>query len=194
MSFSLLGIKFEISYIFASLIVLYIAFDRTGMLSYLLIGIIIHELSHLLFVYIFRSKICSVKLIIGAISIEYRDFCDRYKRIITLLMGPVSNLIIAGISYYFMYEKMFAVNLVIAIYNLLPIKGLDGGSILFEVLLSFLCEEKANAFLNIITMVISTSCLITCFFVFKNNLSMIIILVYIVTPIIFKKILKDRSF
>lgn len=194
MSFYVLGIKFEISYIFASLIVLYIAFDRTGMFSYLLVSIIIHELSHLLFVYIFKSKIYSVRLIIGAISIEYSDFCDKYKRIITLLMGPISNLIIAAMSYYTMHEKMFAVNLVIAIYNMLPIKGLDGGSILLEVLVKFIDEQKANLALTIITMIIAIFGLIACVTIFKNNLSMIIIFIYIITPIIFKKILKDRPF
>ena len=79
--FSFRGVKFEISYLFLCLLILYIAFDKTGLYIPLILCIILHEISHLIFIIIFKSKVKSVKLILGAISIEYVDLYKRYKKI-----------------------------------------------------------------------------------------------------------------
>ena len=192
MSFKLFGVKFEIDYVFVSLFVIYIAVDRTGIILPLLGSIIIHECSHLLCIFIFKSKVKTVKLIVGVISVEYADICDSYKKIIALLAGPVSNIALALIFKMLNNDAVFALNIVIAIYNLLPLDGLDGGAIAAEIFTSFLPENKARNILLFINLFFLTSISLMWFLFFKNNVFILIVVLYLLTPFIFKKILKDK--
>ena len=192
MSFKLFGVKFEIDYIFVSLFVIYIAVDRTGIILQLLGSIIIHELSHLLCILLFKSKVKAVKLIVGVISVEYADICESYKKIIALLAGPVSNIALALILKMLNNDVVFALNIVIAIYNLLPLDGLDGGAIAAEIFTSFLPENKARNILLFINLFFLTSISLMWFLFFKNNVFILIVVLYLFTPFIFKKILKDK--
>lgn len=192
MCFSLYGIRFEISYLFLSFVLTFIAFDRTGIYIPLLLGVIIHETSHLVLVYIFKSKVKAVKLILGAITVEYLDICSKPKKIVALLAGPISNLIVALISYKFNNNLYCAVNLILGIYNLLPINGLDGGAMLsqlFDGLVPHVVIKKIIAYISFLVSIAAI------FFVIykraQNLVSIVIICIYIITPLIFKKILKD---
>lgn len=192
MSFKLFGVKFEIDYVFVSLFVIYIAVDRTGIMLPLLGSIVIHELSHLLCIFLFKSEVKAVKLIVGVISVEYADICESYKKIIALLAGPASNIALALIFKMHNNDVVFALNIVIAIYNLLPLDGLDGGAIAAEIFTSFLPENKARNILLFINLFFLTSISLMWFLFFKNNVFILIVVLYLFTPFIFKKILKDK--
>lgn len=197
MTFSLFGIKFELSYIFFSVVVIFLAFDRTGIYLPLLIGVIIHEMSHIIFILIFKSKVSSIRLIIGAISVEYVEICSKIKKIIALLAGPISNILLAYIFYCFNLEIWCAVNIVLGLYNLLPINGLDGGAVLGEILEQFCSERTVNAIINILTVLVLSGYSFLWIYNsndIRSNISVILLLIYIITPLIVKKVLKDKSF
>lgn len=194
MHFTFCGIKFEVDYVFSALITVYIACDKTGIFLSLLVSILVHEVAHLFFIILFKSKVKSVKLIVGAVSVEYAEICETHKKVITVLAGPISNIMLALISFSFKNENLFILNLVVAIYNLLPLDGLDGGTIFHELLDLFLTEEKAELLFKITNISVFSTLLFLWFCFFKDNLYILIILLYLITPYIFKKILKDRRF
>ena len=192
LNFTIFGVKFEIDYVFASLIVIYIAIDRTGILLPLLVGILIHEFSHLLFILLFKSKIKAVKLKVGAISVEYSDICDANKKIIALFAGPFSNVALAIFFKVLKNDTIFVLNAVIAIFNLLPLDGLDGGAIAYELLISFFAVQTVKKVMMFISITLLTTLSLSWLLFFKNNLFILIMILYLFTPFIFKKILKDK--
>ena len=59
---------------------------------------------------------------------------DNIKKIIILFMGPISNLIIAFVFAILEMPVLVYINIIIVIFNLLPISPLDGGQILNRIL------------------------------------------------------------
>lgn len=164
MIFKAFGIKFEFSYIFLSALTVFIAVDRTKIFIPLVISVFLHELSHIFFLKIYRCKIYSIKLKIGTLGIEYDDCMNKKQKIITLLSGPLANLLIAMMLNLLSLQMISAINFLLFLYNLIPIKGLDGGEILEIVLSSFFSYNVIVIVQKIISIFIIL--LITlCFFV-----------------------------
>lgn len=194
MRFKINNTKFEISYLFFSVFALYLAFDATGTFLPLLLGITIHEISHLLFLRFFGCKILSVKLNLGAVSVVHSANTSKFKKIICLLAGPLSNLIVALLFKLYNMEEFYLINLIIALYNLLPLNGLDGGSILTTILEGILPENIIQKLITVLTIIIVT--LFALFWIFTyeetKNVSILIFAIYLLTPLLLKKVLKDK--
>jgi len=94
-----------------------------------LLALIIHEAGHIITIYRLKEKI-------NIFYILPFGFCCRLKNqnknknknmIKILLAGPATSLCVAGL---FLWTKEFSlVNLIIGIFNLLPIGNLDGGRV-----------------------------------------------------------------
>ncbi len=171
MSFRLLGIDFTISYIFALSLTLFIAFDKSGSFLPLVISVTVHELSHLLAMCFFRAKPNEISLSIGTINIKNNHLLTLSEEITTLLAGPLSNLIIYVVFSCFNLNKNFAnINLILFIFNMLCVDGLDGGSILKAILNNYLSENFAKIILLIVK-VLNLMAFITFFLFFlKHNI------------------------
>lgn len=191
MSFRVLGVRFEVSYIFACAFSLFIANDRSGVLIPLIISILLHESAHALCLYIFKCKIKSVKLLIGTLRIEYEENIKDFEKIISLIAGPFMNIILAILTYYLKNELYFAINIVLALYNLLPIKGLDGGAIFELFLLNFLPYKTVSKII-LFTSLVVLSILIFLFILLLEdisfNYSTILFVLYLILPFILKKL------
>ena len=118
---------------------------------------LIHELGHVLAGIILGFKPESISIIPTGFSVKFKTDCKNYnkkikngnmlavKKIIIALAGPIVNLIIMiiGIVYYkitqnpelagISIELLTYSNLLIFIFNMLPIYPLDGGRILKEI-------------------------------------------------------------
>ena len=90
----------------------------------------IHELGHLLAMMIVGK--CEVKIVFSAFGIaiepKYRILPKKGEEIFILLAGPlagvVSAVMLRGYS-----ESFFAAGIALSFVNMLPLKGLDGGSV-----------------------------------------------------------------
>jgi Zn-dependent protease len=92
------------------------------------------------------------------------------------------------------YENEFVgyfalVNLVIGFFNLLPVKGLDGGTALFSLLCKFCDINKATVMVRILSLFVATVVLITAVMLIVKgnpNLSLFIMGVYLVVMSVMK--------
>ncbi len=158
MRFKLFGTEIYISVLFGALITVMLLFDKTGIILPLLFAVFMHETGHLFMMWLRGAAPRKIKLIPASVQIT-KAFTAGYKNdIIILLSGPFVNFLLFGVFYYnyLCYENITALyiallNLIIGVFNLLPIKGLDGGSILYIVLSNRIGVNKAEITLNFIS-------------------------------------------
>ncbi|MGN0690372.1 MAG: site-2 protease family protein [Oscillospiraceae bacterium] len=139
---------------------------------------ILHEIGHLLALFSFGVGVKKIVLYGAGIKIV-RDFSlvENKKEAVILLSGPLMNILAFAVFYMFNGEnfKVFAVmNLATALFNLLPIKALDGGQLLFLI---FDSKPKLLSFINIVTCVITPALVLAVALMmnfFKINLSLLI--------------------
>ncbi|MBQ6815923.1 MAG: site-2 protease family protein [Clostridia bacterium] len=196
MKFSVLKTKIEISFLFIALLSLVILTDTTGLIIPTVIAVTLHEFSHLLAMNYFGCSPKKIKIIPAAIEIT-RDFCQKNSQeIIISLAGSVANILTFLITYFFLFKgkNMFflnfaGVNFVIGFFNLLPLKSLDGGNILFKILCFKFSTEKSERILNIINFIIGLAGIFVGIFLIINgkiNFSVIIMSIYIILTVIIK--------
>lgn len=179
MSFKIFGVVFNISYIFALSLTLFIAFDRSGNFIPLLISVFIHECSHLIVMCFLGAKPKEISLSMGTINIVNSKILTFGEEIVVLLAGPISNFILFILSYA--HNINFAnINLILFVLNLLFVKGLDGGSILKLILEKYLSLKATNNIMKIIK-IINIMLFITFFlFCLKQNIKNYTILFFVV--------------
>ena len=142
--------------------------------------IIVHELGHIIGAIIFKWKIDRVILLpFGGITIFQENIDKSLKEeFIIAILGPLLQLV-----FYFLYSDnptFNQYNLIILLFNLLPIYPLDGSkivNILFNEFISF----KRSHILTIITSFIT---LLVVILSIKYNLLLYLILLFIVLEII----------
>lgn len=162
----------------------------------IMIFAIIHELTHLFIGIILRFKPDKLYLNSLGLSVSFRINPDEYntkinkansfelKKIIVAMVGPLINFIIAIIFYNFnllpgIREKIVYVNLLIGIFNLIPIYPLDGGRILKGILHIIFGKWKAKKYINdisIVLVIFLTSIASVSIYYFKNLAFLIIVL------------------
>lgn len=196
MRFSLFGTKIYVSFLFAATLSLMLIFDRTGLALPTFFAIFIHEIAHLFAMWVLDCAPKQIRLIPASVQIV-SDFSTGYNKDITVsVMGPLSNFLLFGCLYlnhlcYGNSENLIyaLLNLIIGVFNLLPITGLDGGRILYSILAKRQDPNRANLILKIVTLIFAAAALflaVTLTIRGKLNLSLYIIALYLVVISILK--------
>ena len=171
----------------------------------LMLFALIHELGHLVTGLILGLKIEEISVIPVGFSIKFKTENKDYnkkikkanllslKKMVIAMAGPITNLIIIGIVViYYKLTQMTTIlklpidlviysNILIFIFNLLPIYPLDGGRILKELVHIFaglyksytITNNIANIVIIILTVISSISILI------YKNIAILIIIAYL---------------
>lgn len=126
-------------FVFSVVIFTGLFFDRLNIFKIYIISTILHELGH-----IFAYCLCLKKwphIDISLFGYKMQNnvvYCKNYTFI--LLRGPFINFLIILISLIFLNSKatltvcvFFSVNLIIFIFNILPVYFLDGGQVLYHL-------------------------------------------------------------
>ena len=162
--------------IFLFLIVFYFT-KQLEIYILMIIFAIIHELAHLVAGILLGFKPDKLELIPVGLTVSFRvnldDFMSKLhngnklilKEIIVALAGPLINILITIIAFFINIDYteellIIYLNLLIAIFNLLPIYPLDGGRILKGILHIFLGRKKAQSFIydiSIVTNIVLTA-------------------------------------
>lgn len=185
-------------------ILIAIAFLAKNIEMYLLLIIftLIHEIGHLLAGFILGFKAKGITIAPYGINIvfkiNYSDYNKKIckanilavKRIIIALAGPMTNIIIAIIINIFTAnninlsmlgfnnQQMIYANLIIAIFNMLPVYPLDGGRIIKEVIQIFKGLKKSYIYIKDISYIccsIITAASSIIILMYKNILILIMI-------------------
>lgn len=189
MKFKLFGTEIYISFLFAAVITLMLATDRTGMVLPTLFAVLMHELGHLFAMWVLECAPKKIKLIPASVQIT-SPMTKRYKNDIAIAVcGPIVNFVLFFTLYfnYLAFKNKLTLyyallNLLIGVFNSLPVCGLDGGTVLKCLLAKRQGPDKAAVILKIITLIIALL-IITAAIILtvknKFNLSLFIIGIYL---------------
>lgn len=148
---------------------------------------LIHELGHLFFIKLFKYKVISIELLPfgGFTTIDKKINTDINKDLIIAFGGIFFQLLLIFTLYLFKnniniitYDLFINYNLILMLFNLLPIIPLDGSNIihlLLEKIFSYHLSYYLNLFLSIVSL--------TCFFIINihykiDNYFIITFLIY----------------
>ena len=165
-------LKFNILVIF--LIILFCITKQINTYIILMLFVFLHELAHIAVGKLLKLKINYLELMPFGISVKlesvfYKYYLEEYevkkitsciKNILVSIAGPILNILLAIIiSIYniniqnFSAEMLIYTNILIAIFNLLPIYPLDGGRILEAFLNIYINPLRTKQIIYIITQI-----------------------------------------
>ena len=162
MKFNFLGTKIYVSFFFTVAVTIMLATDKTGYMLPTLLAVLVHEAAHLFIMWVLDCAPTSIRLIPASLQINKRFSFSPKNDILIAAVGPVANLILCATLYFnyvafgneaILYYSLL--NLIIGCFNLLPVKGLDGGTILYNLICKFKGHEKAALIMRIITLILA---------------------------------------
>lgn len=183
--------KIEINLKIILLFIIFILINKIDIYIIFLVFILLHELSHMIVGMIFGYKPKLLKLNPLGVSISFYNYNqnmknDRYKRIITYLAGPLFNFFIIFILSFFYIDtvlktKIIYTNILLGIFNLLPILPLDGGKILKEILsIFFSYRTVSNCILISTKFFLASATIIYSVAIFKiKNIAIFLLILYL---------------
>ena len=191
MVFRVCGIKVEITFLFVAFITFVISLKAPANLLITIASSLFHEMGHLLMMILVGNKPKRIKFeIVGMNIIRDNNFGISTKREIAISVGgPVMNFIIVIISCIILclYESHIiltcaCINLILMTFNLLPIKSLDGGAVLYFLLSQHFENTLCRKILKITSALFIVIIYLWALYVFvmtKYNFSLIIIAIFL---------------
>lgn len=150
----------------------------------LMVFAFIHELGHLLAGILLGLKVKGIDVMPFGVSINFEDYSNKYiaKKIIIAMAGPLVNVIIVILGIYNNWEEeIIYANILIGLFNLIPLYPLDGGRILKYIIqlttnsreAEMFSYKLSNILIIILTIVSSVGIL------FIQNIGIVLILAYL---------------
>ena len=184
------------------LLFLFLLTSQLEMYLLLMLFAIIHELGHLAAGLILKFKPEEIKLTPVGLQIQFKVSDEEYKlnnvksytikKAIIALAGPLTNFIIATImiaiaqinielQYTYMFSLIVYSNLLIAMFNLIPIYPMDGGRVVKEILSIILGKTKAYKITYMIskTVLILLTAVASIAILYIHNIAILIIIAYL---------------
>ena len=198
MSFSVCGIKVEITFLFVAFISFLISLKVPANVFFTVISSLFHELGHLFVMLILNTKPQKVRFELTGINIiRQNSVLSPKDEVFTALGGPLFKGLLLVLSCILLcfYENeglmTFAcTNLILMVFNLLPIKKLDGGIVLYNMLIQFLSLEKIliiQKCISIFFILIIYIWGIYAFYASRFNFSLIIIAIFLTLSLVSDK-------
>ena len=167
----------------------------------LMIFAIIHELGHLLAGVLLKFKPKEMRLTPFGLQISFGVDVQQYskknkeiviKKAIISLSGPIINFLIAvvmiavakfdiNIQNIYVYQIIIYSNLVIGLFNLIPIYPMDGGRVLKEILKLAFGNKKAYKYTYLVskTVLILLTAVASITILYIHNIAVVLILGYL---------------
>ena len=194
MSFFIKDTEIKIGFLFAASVAALLCFDVGPQVQLSVLSGILHEGGHVFSLLLLGErpqKICFG--LFGLTVLRRNDIKLNYKNeIITAFCGPFVNIAICvcALLFYLNYRdnqalfSVVAINAALALFNLLPVSGLDGGRILECVLL-----KKSEIILCVTSLVVLIPLTVAGFLTLvksRYNFSLLLLSVYLLILLVFK--------
>lgn len=160
LNFANTDIRINIS--FAAVITLMLIIDESGICALALFCCIFHEAGHILCLWAMGEKPERIVLSFYGIKLERLPtaFHGKINEIIIFASGPIANL---TLSLFLMLISVLndtlktwaAISLLTGLFNLIPIRPLDGGNILFSLLCRVMKDERAEMICDAISVAVT---------------------------------------
>ena len=143
MKFRIFEIDFEITFLFAALLAFIITLNSPVSVLMTVASSLLHETGHLIAMIVFDNKPQCVRFEITGMNIKRQPSLkiSTKNELLIALAGPFANCLLLVVSCivlcFFESETVFTlscINLILMLFNLLPIKKLDGGMALYHLL------------------------------------------------------------
>ncbi len=162
MKAKIFGTRINITFCFVAMLTLLIVTDKSGYILPMIAAVVIHETAHLITMRLVGCAPKEIVLIPASVRI-IRDISVKSSHETAIsLSGPLANFVFFCIFYVgyllFPYNKLLdfsVINLLIGAFNLLPVKGLDGGIILKKTCQCFMSEQKAELTVKICAVILA---------------------------------------
>lgn len=181
--------KIDVNFGFVLITILICFLYKINIYFIFFISILLHEMAHMIVGVCLGLKIKKIMFNPLGVCLEfigYRENKKTIKRIIINLSGPLFNFIFAIIISHLNIEyklkiDLFYTNLLLGIFNLLPIIPLDGGKILKEILSIKFGYKNANIYsMNISKILLIFISLSYSILIFKiKNVFLFFIIIYL---------------
>lgn len=195
MSFKLFSTKVTVSFLFTAMVSVLLLCDRTGFAFPMLCSVVFHEAGHLAAMYVCGCAPTEVRLIPGSVQICMPTVTLKHE-VFILVCGPLINLILFSVLFincYIFSNVWFldfsVINLIYGAFNILPVKGVDGGSVLHIFLSRIFGLRKADTALNTITVITAILVLLSAVFLTVKgnaNYSAYIMALYLILSVFLK--------
>lgn len=191
MIFSFSGIKVEITFLFIAFIAFILSLKAPSNVLITILSSLIHESGHLVSMIAIGNKPSKVRFELTGINIiRNQDIRISNKaEILISLGGPVANAIVFVFCCVCLcfYNNDFiltvaCINLILMVFNLLPVKRLDGGNALYYLLIQKFDISFSSKILQISSVFFISLIFIWGIYVFvasKYNISIIIIAIFL---------------
>lgn len=171
---------------FAAAVTLTLIIDESGLCAAALFCCVVHELGHIICLYILGEKPKLIELSFYGVRLEQNNNCMNFFENITVyLSGPAANFILSALLFAFgrIYgiKTMAVTSVCVGVFNMLPCVPLDGGNLLNLILSCFTSEENCRKISFFVSVLIILPMLI-CGFVllFRNgNITLIAVSGYL---------------
>jgi stage IV sporulation protein FB len=148
--FRWLGIRWQMSAGFFSALFLFLTWNAGGFALEMLLAAAVHEGGHLLAAVLLSVPIEEADFTIQGLHLKGKASSSR-KDAAVLVSGPVLGLLWAALAWKLGWNRFSAASAVLSGYHLLPVRGLDGGSLtelLFARYWGEAVGEKASVLLS----------------------------------------------